>query len=390
MLTFEYIINKIININSEFNYCNHNINDNINTIYKIHFTTMISYVNTFNSIKGKYMYLNNFLNNIFYTETIKEEFFDYFNKIQKINMALNKFAFLYKYKKAKIVVNTDMELNNITINSKNIMCVYQLNCKYLFNIRDLLKIINTSLTNSDMFFSNPIPIKNPYNNIFFNKSMLYNIYFFVKFNTNIYSELLFKFFKLNFNLKLFMYKYEYLLREYSIQNFVNNSPSNILYLEILNMIDEYNLQFTDSKYHIHIDKEFPKDTLIKIMKPYLLLSHTSKYSLIPTDKFDSSFILNIKLKSFQKYNPLFGRKIVVLNSTCLSNSKKNKKYIFKDSHISFYPKNNNFLIDHIEYNNVDIYYDNNGFEPNGFNPNNEFDQNNGVDQNNEMNEANDI
>ena len=54
----------------------------------------------------------------------------------------------------------------------------------LINPNDLIKIINTSLTNTSSFFIEPLPIKNPYNNIPFNKSVLYNIYFFIKLRLN--------------------------------------------------------------------------------------------------------------------------------------------------------------------------------------------------------------
>ena len=58
-----------------------------------------------------------------------------------------------------------------------------------------------------MFFSEPLPSKNPYNNLPLTKSNLYNIYFFIKFNTNIYDDLLFKFFHCDFNMTIFYKKY---------------------------------------------------------------------------------------------------------------------------------------------------------------------------------------
>lgn len=175
-----------------------------------------------------------------------------------------------------------MGLNKINLNDKNIICIYQNNSKYLFNIIDLVKIIETSLTNSYLFFSEPVMCKNPYNNLAFNKSNLYNIYLFIKMHTNIYSELLFKFFKSNFDLTNFTAKYEYLLREYIIENHVNKSNHNILYKEINMMLCSFNIKNTKNKILIH--NEFPKEKLVKIMKPYLLLYTSSLYSLVPIIK----------------------------------------------------------------------------------------------------------
>ena len=50
--------------------------------------------------------------------------------------------------------------------------------KYLFSIFDLKEIINKSLSNIDYGYPKILPIKNPYNNIPFTQSNLYNIYFF--------------------------------------------------------------------------------------------------------------------------------------------------------------------------------------------------------------------
>jgi len=352
MLTIEHIIRKLINIEDNLYLNNRSINDNIHVTFKIHFSLMISHIQTFNEIKGKYIYLKSFLSNVFYTDEIKEQFVNYFYKIQKVNMGFKKIAYLYKYNKSKIVVDTDMELNVLTINSKNVICIYQLNNRYLFNIKDVIKHLHTSLTNSDTFFAMPIALKNPYNNIPFNKSTLYNIYFFIKFNTNIYSELLFKYFNVNFNLKSFLYKYEYLLREYAIENFVKNSPKNILYDEILTMLEDYNSQYTDDKYKILIDHDFPRDILIKIMKPYLLYYYIGRLSMIPNNKYDANFILGVKLNSFQQHNPQFGRKYIKIlySNTGEPPSRYVSAYTYNDRHIMFEPVNQNFLSDHLNIN----------------------------------------
>ena len=101
----------------------------------------------------------------------------------------------------------------------------------------------------------------------------------MKYKTFYNSELFTKFFECNFNLTIFLRKNEFLLREYTIYNFVYKSPSNILIQEIQNMLKGFNLYCFELKFKnkIIIDSNFPKDRLIKIMKPYIYLYVITEY-----------------------------------------------------------------------------------------------------------------
>ena len=350
MTSFNLILKKILDLES-YIFSTYEKNNKVNSYQQLIFNSMLNFLRfNGNKIKYKFNFLNNCLNNMFYGDDTKKQILENFCKIQRTYYAFNRLAYLYKFNSSKIVVNKDMALNEINLNDKNIICIYQLNYKYLFNIKDILKVVESSLTNSTMFFLNPITIKNPYNNVAFDKSTLYNIYFFIKFKTNVHCDLFFKFFNENFNLKIFFRKYEYILREISVENFVNNSPNKLLHKEIIKIIDNFNSYVSDKR-KIIIDKDFPEKKLTKIMKPYLLLYYKSQYSLIEHIKFTSSNILNNKLNSFQKYNPIFGRKIVVLKKITTPNFKRKifiKNYIFNDKHILFNKNNNtHFLLDHM-------------------------------------------
>jgi hypothetical protein len=244
-----------------------------------------------------------------------------------------------------------MCLNEISINDKNVICIFQKNCRYLFNINDIVKIINNSLTNSYLFFVEPKPCKNPYNNLIFEKSTLYNIYFYIKYNTCIYPELVFKFFECNFNLSLFVYKYESLARDYLIKNFVNSSTSSITTTEIKKMINIFNSHNTKK---IYIHNDFPQDKLIQILKPYLFLHLTSVYSFNNLIKNRAKIELKAKLIRFNKFNPIFGRKIVKNVATRQQPFGKiiyKQHFEFIDSHVNFNPKNSvDFLQDHTKAN----------------------------------------
>ena len=359
---FSLIIKKILQRENNIFSFNYDKSDNIDLIYKI---TFMSYDNLhfkdgefihFNT--NKFVFLDNALNTFMIKGERENELLDYFCKIQKVYYALNKFAFIFKYKKAKIVVNTDMELNEINETDSNVICLYQEKAKYLFKIFDLIKIINISLSNSCSFsfFAEPLCIKNPYNNIAFSKSTLYNIYYLterpkllIKFNI---LELFFKFHECHFNLTKFLSNYEYLLREHSIKNRIRNSIIDDLYDEIKIMLDIFNKNKVEKK-KIRVYPEFPKEIVVKVFKPYLLLYTNSKDLLIPILKRKFAFKLHKKLLDFQKFNPLFGRSKITYVKKLINNKVKivkiNEEY--NDKHILFENNSNNskFLCDHLSY-----------------------------------------
>lgn len=301
-----------------------------------------------NSQHFKFKYFLNEINNIFLTEEQKEDFINIFCKIQKTYFALARFAYIYKYKKANIVVDFDLCLNPIDINNKNSICLFQAKNKYYFRINDLINIIDNALSNSPNFFSDPLITKNPYNNMPFNKSTLYNIYFNIISKTSIVPELIHKFFLSNFDLDNFEKEYEYLIREHSIKKYVKNTDFNILYSSVLVMIDTYNNTYYNDENIIFIDDNFPKKQLVEIMKPYLLIYFTHKYSLINTKKMNSKILLYDKLKQFHLFNPSFGRKEIKIQSYFSKNTKKYRNVCtYNDKHIDFHTENNNFLTSHL-------------------------------------------
>jgi hypothetical protein len=303
--------------------------------------------------------LKNFL--IINSREETENFKNTFYKIQRVYYILNRFIYNYKFKKAKIVVNSDMCLNELREKDNNVISIVQNNSKYLFNIKDLINIIETSLTSSYNFFVQPKKIKNPYNNVGFNKSTLYNIYFFVIFNTHYYSELLFKFFNCDFNLTTFKHTHEYVLREYVIKNFVYKSAANILVNEIKYMIDEFNdiCSNAGSHYKIEIHDTFPNDQLIKIMQPYLFLFCKALYSYHPIDKKNFAYYFKQGLLRFYKYNPHFGK--VKADLVYKMDENNVTKIIcvksFEDKHLPFNNierQNADFLTDHLDYDQVGL------------------------------------
>lgn len=384
MATFNFIMDKIINFKNNI-FSQTYINDDIDNIYKIFF--YILYNNYGNKYKSKFDFLEQTLNNFYFYNKLdkKNQLLHLFYKIQRVYHILNRFCYLYKYKKSKLVVETDLQLNTIKMGEPNIICIYHINNKYLFKIQDLLKLIYTSLTNSYIHFAEPVSIKNPYNNIPFGKSVLYYIDYilgktihirFIKYN---HFDIFSKFKECNFNMTLFVNNYEYILREYSIQNYINNSTKQVLKNEILQIIKQFNRTLKDENKKIYISEDFSDDILIKVFKPYLRLKIISDVSLITKNKTDARINLHKKLIEFQKFNPYFSKKIIKLKNTI-----KNKKFRKIKSNIEFntkFKKFNdfnieNFMKNHLvyKYNSDDSddsdEYNNDGYDDDNNNNNN--------------------
>jgi len=284
-------------------------------------------------IKYKFTFLTNVMENIFYNDETKDLYFSYFSKIQKIHLAFMRFAKLYKYKKAVVQISSDLYMNELDEKSPNVFVLFQNNCKYLFSASDLVNIMNNNLSNSYLFFSEPLIPKNPYNNIPLDKATLYNIYFFMKSRPFAMPILYQQFFNVDFDLEIFREDNEQLIRDESIKRYVYSTSPNILYNTVVSMIET--LKSNNSKYKILcIHKNFPKNKLVEIMRPYLHLYYLSKYYVVGTEKITNSYeILVKKFDLFVRYNPYFGRKLFKLD--------KNNKFMvdnYDEKHMNFYKK----------------------------------------------------
>jgi hypothetical protein len=162
MNTFFFIIKKIFDFqndsqnlqNIDFNQTNQiSSQKNIWSLQSIIFYML--YKQDY-SITNKYGYFKKTLENIFLQSKDRENFINNFYKIQKTYLAFSKLAQIYIFKKAKVMVDNDLSMNPINLKSRYTFCLIQQNNKYLFNVMDLINIINTNLTNSPIFFLEPL------------------------------------------------------------------------------------------------------------------------------------------------------------------------------------------------------------------------------------------
>lgn len=293
----------------------------------------------------KFNELKYILGNGFLSADDKSEYIRILCKIQKTYHALNKFAYIYKYKHSHLNVGVDLCLNIIHEGEPNVICILDKKTRYLFNIRELVTVIHTGLSSSSFFFHKSMSPKNPYTNMPFNKSTLYNIYFFVKFKTQLYPDLFHKFFECNFNIKLFSTRYEYVIREYIINQYIKTASVEEQYDEIKYMFAVMN-ETPSLELNICIDDEFPKKRLVKIMKPYLSLWVLSMYSSIMSVRQSSFKYLGRKIVKFHEYNPAFGRRFM---KVVRKNNNITLVEEFNDDHINFHihENTNKFMKNHL-------------------------------------------
>jgi hypothetical protein len=290
----------------------------------------------------KFNELKKLVVNPFMSETMLQELLNDFSGFQRIYNGFAKLAHIYKFKKAKVQINTDLCMNELNPKKSNVFVLFQNNLKYYFSARDLINIINSNLSHCIGFVPDMIFSKNPYNNVILSDTCLYNIYFFLRWNAYIIPELFHGFFLSNFAATKFHYNYEFNIINEHIKNFIYNSHHDTLYPIFTEMWDTY-YRITRK---ILIDVEFPKDKLINIMKPYLHLYYISLYTTNGTYKqCNAEYTLRRKLMRFRNFNPLFGRKYVRFNKDILG--KRHRRVEFELKHINFY----NSQLDNSQLNN---------------------------------------
>jgi hypothetical protein len=294
----------------------------------------------------KFMALSYFLNNIFLTNEYKEKFFTIFSKAQKTYFAFVKLSNLYRYKKYKLIVDTDLTLNPLNPFDKNTFILIQNKSKYLFSIRDLVTIIDTAIGNAPDFFLVPLLPKNPYNNQILNVTELCNIYFKMKYSTRLPSLLFHCFFLEEFCKHKFIENHEPIIREYAIKRYVFKSPYTVLYESTILMI-----KHNPCTSLLNIHRDFPKESLVEIFRPFLYYYFVINYGVIGTEKITTyKHKLHNKLTQFYKYNKSFGRKIVKVIKN--NNTIVKREINFISEHISFYKIKSVFFSEDCSENNM--------------------------------------
>lgn len=326
-------INFINNMNNVFCNLMQKYKINIDTkfsCYAILFSSNFIYNHAYKSntpkqyIQHKYNVLKHYLFSSNVTIKDKKSILKIFGNIQKNYFALLKFKNII-YFKQKQIKSDAVDLNFTPLEElpkKYIITLIENNDKFQFNILDLIRIINTSLSYDDHFFPEPYTPKNPWNNKSFSIHNLYNIYFFIL-ELNIPMPILFqRYFQSNFNLIIFSNNNQFIIRDYIIKNshLLNKTKkANIIY----DMISFYNSTFNCMS--MFISKYFPEDKLIIIFERYIKTYLHAKYSYESAIRISYTNKLIKKIRKFLIENPCFARYIAF----------KNIKKLFFISHIYY-------------------------------------------------------
>lgn len=290
--------------------------------------------------KDKYVMLHTILNNTFATDASKELSLSIFSSVQKMYNGFSLLAKIYKFKHAKIQVDTDMFLTPIKEGESRVFSLVEGKSKYLFSLTDIVNMFAMSIMKLNFFMVSPQSIKNPYTNMALSKSTLYNMYFFLKskiVRIPAYIEL---FFSTQFNICELRNKHLTTLQDMAIDYYVDKAYYTELVHGLVFMLEDFNARV--SKIFIH--PKFPRETLCNIMKPYLKLYYKSKYSSCQHLTNYYSTICKNYLKRFFKESPNFGklRPNVTIAESCMF------------TYSAFYT-------DHLPYYKICNYYDNTPF-----------------------------
>jgi hypothetical protein len=288
----------------------------------------------------KYKYFMAQYKNIFISDTEKDNLLTMFFTVQKRYSALNRFAYLWKWKRANVAIDTDLYLNDIESDKSHIFTLYQNNAKFMFSIPQLIRVIETALFHDweGCFCVNVQWPKNPYNKQLLKAHDLYNIYYYMKYNmcTNI-PRFFYLWFLEGFCIVKFSQNNDRLVRKMCIRNYIKNVPNTDknVYEDAFDMIDDY--------YRVcnwTIDSDFPKHILVDTMRPYLYLYYLINYDGV-SDKQTVQYenILRRALSKFYKQNHAFGRKMINMDKLIgFPQSEFHRKFFNepkKPVHISF-------------------------------------------------------
>tara|TARA_E500000178_G_scaffold312916_1_gene329964 strand:+ start:559 stop:1800 length:1242 start_codon:yes stop_codon:yes gene_type:complete len=272
----------------------------------------------------KYFKLNIY-NNIFTEQTLKDECLEIFSKSQFYLKSFEKCLRQYRYKRLPLL--NDMDFVSLSkIDTCSCSCIIlDKNVKYAFKISDLIKIINNSLLSKiDYFYPDPKEIKNPYNNLSFDKSTLYNIYFNIK-NSKIIMPTLFHLYMIEgFNISNFLNNHEILLRDTLIKKYIDSINDIRLIMQMKRMFkDDKIIGISNKKRFKLIHRDVCNFELLKVFKPFVKTYLYVIYTLNSNKKLILKNRLYKKISGFFLENPQFGRKFQNSNNPFIFGVDKN-------------------------------------------------------------------
>ena len=266
----------------------------------------------FHPLRNKYNFLEYVLHNKFITPDEKSGFLDMFQKVQNHYFSFNRLAYLWKWKRAHVAINTDLFLNIIEDDKRNSFVLYQgARTKFQFIVSDLIRLMEMAIWQNweGCFRVNSRHPSNPYTNQDLRVVDLYNIYYHMKWKMDVIIPQFFHLWFLDgFCLHTFKRNNDRYIRKMCIRQFaMTTSYQNpMLYKNVLEMLHEY---YFTCKWKIHDD--FPREVLVEAMRPYLYLHYLVTFDIVSlrlTSYYE--ILLDRALVRFFHFNKMFGRKTI--------------------------------------------------------------------------------
>ena len=264
-------------------------------------------------LRNKYQFLKYVFANKCLTEIEKSAFLDVFQKVQKRYFTFSRLAYLWKWKRAYITIDTDLFLNPIDNEKRNSFMLYQgTKNKFFFIVSDLMRLMEMALWQNweGCFRVSCLNPTNPYTKQIFRVVDLYNIYYHMKWNMDIIIPQFYHLWFLDgFCLHTFKRNHDRYIRKMCIREFTMtaSNKNNMITKNIHEMLSEYDYT---CKWKIHDD--FPGDILVDAMRPYLYLHYLVTFDIVSlrlTGYYE--ILLHRALLRFYHLNPLFGRKRII-------------------------------------------------------------------------------
>ena len=272
--------------------------------YAGHFIRLLNDINTVYNKYYKFNLIKKCNENIFISQTIKDDFLSCFSNAQKKYSSLARLQYLYLFHKATFRNDHDTLLTPIDSTMRNVIIVFHGKSKYLFRNYEMNKLIKSALCNHDEFDTAvPLPCKNPYSNIPFSKAQLINIYNQMLYSTQQIEPLVSYYYNNGFNLKLFHNNYYSNMNQQYIKDKYDSLYTRKQIIHQVKEMVNYMYDTTNG------DIKFPRnDDMYMDLKPYLKLYYLSEYSTDEFTKHRSLQELKFRLKKILRENPKYGKR----------------------------------------------------------------------------------
>ena len=247
------------------------------------------------------------IENDFFEEKQKKVYLELFSKAQKHYYSFSKLAKIWKTNKYSYY-NNDVDLCLKPLSSypeSQKVTLIHFKKKYVFRLTDFMNIWLRGLTKNKGLSPDPRYPVNPYVNKPFRKYHLYIVYFKLLDSSFMIPLLIQNFYQLSFNITKFELVNYPTLKDYAINNYLQEEEDTTLFLDIIHMVEIFKIELDYS----YIDPRMPrtpmKDIIIT-MNPFLKDFLTGTLSCNPLIRELSRTSALNGLRCFFNRFPLYG------------------------------------------------------------------------------------